>query len=441
MPPRDELRAPHSVPGDEVLRLGFIPLSDSAPLLIAQEQGLFEAEGLRVELCREHSWASLRDKLGLGLLHGAQMLVSLPIATRLGVCGPKLDLVSAFVLDLNGNAITLDRTLYERLLEVDASASRDPLAAARALRLLNDRDRLAGRSRLRFGVVFPTSPQNYELRYWLASGGIDPDRDVDIVVAPPPQMVELMSARAIVGFCVGEPWNTHAVREGLGAVVATKNQLWNNSPDKVFAVSEEWAARNPNTHRALLRALLKACIWLDQPENRLSAAYALTRKNYLDLPLDSVSPSLTGRSLRHPQYPEEDAPDFHVFHRYSANFPWLNHAEWFIAQMYRWGQLDVAVDIASAAEQVFWPDLYREVARDLAVPCPAINRKTEGDQLQPMLFASSQQLGPNGFLNGERFEVGGILQYLERQRISRADLTALRAVNESAKIRQCGACS
>lgn len=416
-------------PEKQALKLGYIPLSDSAPLIIAKEHGFFAAEGLEVELCRESSWAGLRDKVSLGLLDGAQMLVSLPIAARLGVCGPQLDFVSALVLDLNGNAITLASALYERLLAADPDAQRDPLAATHALRHIIRRDRRAGRPRLRFGVVFPTSTQNYELRYWLASGGIDPDADVAIEVVSPPRMVDALRAGAVDGFCVGEPWNTHAVREGLGCVVATKYQLWNNSPEKVFAVNEEWADRHPLTHRASIRALLKACIWLDKPQNRLTAAYELTQKRYIDLPLGSVSPSLTGKSLRRIDAPPDDAPDYHVFHRYSANFPWLNHAEWFIAQMYRWGQLDTVVDIARAAERVFLPSLYREVAAGLGLACPAIDRKTEGTLLKPLLFEQSQHIGPNGFLDGQQFEVGGVVKYLEQQRVSRADIAALRALN------------
>ena len=321
------------------ISLGFIPLTDCAPLVIAQEQGFFAAEGLNVTLSRETSWAGIRDKVGLGILDGAQMLASMPVASRLGACGPKIDMVSAMVLDLNGNAITVNNQLYKHLYDIDPRCEFSPLIAAQALQCLVEENKRAKRPKLRFGVVYPCSTQSFELRYWLASAGIDPDEDIEIVVIPPPRMVSTMMDGDIHGFCVGEPWNTLAVQQQLGHVVATKYQLWNNSPEKVFAVGERWAQEHPMTHQAILRALLKSCIWLDKKENRRKAAKIISRPAYIALPEETVAMSLMGLSLKHHDREPEKVADFHVFHRYSANFPWLNHAEWFISQMYRWGQL------------------------------------------------------------------------------------------------------
>lgn len=413
------------------IKLGYIPLSDCAPLVVAQEKGFFSEQALDVTLSREHSWASIRDKVSLGVLDGAQMLASMPVAARLGVGGPRLDMVTAFVMDLNGNAITLSQRLYQAVIATDPDAAFSPLAATRALQLVLRANVQNRRPRCRFGVVFPVSTQNYELRYWLGCGGINPDTDVDIVVIPPPEMVGHLKRGDIDGYCVGEPWNTVAVKQGLGHVVATKYELWNNSPEKVFAVSKRWADGHPLTHRAIIRALLKACIWLDQPENRLLAAEMLTNKGYIDQPLETVALSLCGISQRHPDRAPEDAPDFHVFHRYSANFPWLNHAEWFIAEMYRWGQLNAPVSIASTAEQVYLPALYREVATGMGVPCPAIDRKTEGNLSPQMLQNFTPHLGPNQFLDGKRFDVGKVLSYLEQQEHSQANIIALRQSNEN----------
>ncbi|WP_373096788.1 CmpA/NrtA family ABC transporter substrate-binding protein, partial [Zhongshania sp.] len=279
--------------------LGFIPLTDCAPLVIAQEKGYFSAEGLNVTLSREASWASIRDKVGLGILDGAQMLASIPVASRLGVGGPKIDMVSAMVLDLNGNAITINNQLYNHLYEIDSRSEFSPLIAAQALQCLIEENKRGKRPKLRFGVVYPCSTQSYELRYWLASAGIDPDRDIEIVVIPPPKMVTAMTDGDIHGFCVGEPWNTLAVQQQIGHVVATKYQLWNNSPEKVFAVSESWSKDYPATHQALLRALIKACIWLDKKENRRLTAKIISQAAYIALPEETVALSLMGSSLKH----------------------------------------------------------------------------------------------------------------------------------------------
>lgn len=411
------------------LELGFIPLTDCAPLVIAREKGLFAAEGLDVTLSRESSWAAIRDKVGLGLLDGAQMLASMPLASRLGVCGPQLDFISAMVLDLNGNAITLNNALYDALYEIDPWVESDPLIATQTLKAVIDQGHRDKRPKLRFGIVYPCSTQSFELRYWLASGGIHPDEDIELVVIPPPKMVEAMREGNIQGFCVGEPWNTLAVQQQLGHVVANKYQLWNNSPEKVFAVTEHWAEQHPHTHQALLRALLKACAWLDQAQNRQHAARIISQAAYIALPEETVALSLTGQTLKHCDKPAEHCPDFHVFHRYSANFPWLSHPEWTIAQMYRWGRLTDPVDIARTIAQVYQPELYRQAAAALGIDAPRIDRKSEGNIDERMMMPQSQQLGPNQLLNGEVIPVGGILSYLDSLSFSQANLAELRVAN------------
>ncbi|MFT6164245.1 CmpA/NrtA family ABC transporter substrate-binding protein [Zhongshania aliphaticivorans] len=414
--------------------LGFIPLTDCAPLVIAHEKGYFASEGLNVTLSREVSWAGIRDKVGLGILDGAQMLASIPVASRLGVGGPKIDMVSAMVLDLNGNAITVNNQLYNHLYEIDSRSEFSPLIAAQALQCLIEENKRSKRPKLRFGVVYPCSTQSYELRYWLASAGIDPDRDVEIVVIPPPKMVTAMTDGDIHGFCVGEPWNTLAVQQQIGHVVATKYQLWNNSPEKVFAVSESWSKENPATHQALLRALIKACIWLDKKENRRLTAKIISQAAYIALPEETVALSLMGSSLKHHGLPPEKVEDFHVFHRYSANFPWLNHAEWFISQMYRWGQLTTPVNIEETVAAVYKPGLFRIAAAALGIESPSIDRKTEGNLHEKMMLTKSQHIGPNQFLDGQIISVGGIIKYLEKQNLSKADIPALRLINAQKEV-------
>jgi ABC-type nitrate/sulfonate/bicarbonate transport system substrate-binding protein len=411
------------------ITLGFIPLTDCAPLVVALEKGYFSREGLNVTLSREASWAGIRDKVGLGIIDGAQMLASIPVASRLGIGGPKIDMISAMVLNLNGNAITINNQLYDLLYDIDSRCEFSPLIAAQALQCQIEENKRSKRPKLRFGVVYPCSTQNYELRYWLASAGIDPDRDIEIIVIPPPKMVTAMTDGDIHGFCVGEPWNTLAVQQQLGHVVASKYQLWNNSPEKVFAVSESWANDHPLTHQAILRALIKACIWLDKKENRRVAAKIISQAAYIALPEETVALSLTGLSLKHHDQMPENVDDFHVFHRYSANFPWLNHAEWFISQMYRWGQLTTAINIEETASAVYKPELFRIAACAVGLKSPSIDRKTEGNLHDKMILRKSQHIGPNQFLDGQVISVGGIIKYLEQQNLSKADIPALRLVN------------
>jgi nitrate/nitrite transport system substrate-binding protein len=411
------------------ITLGFIPLTDCAPLVVALEKGYFSREGLNVTLSREASWAGIRDKVGLGIIDGAQMLASIPVASRLGIGGPKIDMISAMVLNLNGNAITINNQLYDLLYDIDSRCEFSPLIAAQALQCLIEENKRSKRPKLRFGVVYPCSTQSYELRYWLASAGIDPDRDIEIIVIPPPKMVTAMTDGDIHGFCVGEPWNTLAVQQQLGHVVASKYQLWNNSPEKVFAVSERWANDHPLTHQAILRALIKACIWLDKKENRRVAAKIISQAAYIALPEETVALSLTGLSLKHHDKMPENVDDFHVFHRYSANFPWLNHAEWFISQMYRWGQLTTAINIEETVSAVYKPGLFRIAACAVGLESPSIDRKTEGNLHYKMILRKSQHIGPNQFLDGQVISVGGIIKYLEQQNLSKADIPALRLVN------------
>ncbi|MBL8484537.1 MAG: ABC transporter substrate-binding protein, partial [Rhodocyclaceae bacterium] len=298
------------------LRLGIIPLTDCAPLVVAKERGYFAQQGLDVALSREPSWANIRDKVVLGELDGAHMLAGMPIAATLGLAGAQKAMVTAFSMDLNGNAITLSNELYARMQEADAPAMQSRPVSAVALRKVLDQDRAAGRPPMTFATVFPVSMHNYQLRYWMASAGIDPDRDLRLVVVPPPQMVENLASRNIVGYCVGEPWNQQAVELGIGRVVVTGYELWNNAPEKVFGVTRDWAESYPNTHRAVLRALLQAARWMDAPENRAEVVDLIARREYVHAPREVVAHSMTGTW----RYARDETPvqmrDFNVFHRY-----------------------------------------------------------------------------------------------------------------------------
>lgn len=389
------------------VRLGFIPLTDCAPLIVALEQGFFARYGLEVTLSREPSWANIRDKICFEMLDGGQMLAGMPLAATLGAESFVQPMVTAFTMSLNGNAITVSKTLHERMGQADPQAMEQMPLGARALRKLIEECKSQGERPLRFAMVFPSSSHNYLLRYWLASAGIDPDRDVVISVIPPPQMVAHLRAGLIDGYCVGEPWNTLAVEEGIGRVLISSYEIWNNHPEKVFAVTRAWAEAHPNTHRAILMALIQAAIWLDAPGNREQAARLLARPEYVNAAESSLRAGILGRFRYHRDDVEKSMPDFHVFHRYAANFPWISHAEWIICQMLRWGQLAGPIDVKRAAAGVYRPDLYRQAAAALGLSCPPADQKPEGWHDQPWLLATptdSFTMGPDRFFDGATFD-------------------------------------
>jgi len=280
------------------LKLGFLALLDAAPLLVAKERGFFAEQGLEVELLRQSSWAALRDKLAVGALDGAQMLAPMVLASTLGLGGLKEPLVTDIALNIGGNSITL-------------AGSPDK-----------------GRT-LRFGIVHPFSSHHYEMRLWLAEAGLE----AELVVVPPAQMLSHLSAGSIDGYCAGEPWGHLAARNGLGRVVATSRQINPGRIEKVFAVRQQWAVLNADTHDALVKALRQAAIWCDRPGNRAELAELLSRPCHVNAPQPLLRVLLES----------EDRP---IFDTRSAGFSWREQSQWFLGQMRRWGQLPEEIKIA-----------------------------------------------------------------------------------------------
>lgn len=420
--------------GNRRVRLGFIPLTDCAPLVVAKELGLFAQEGLQVELSREPSWANIRDKVMLGALDGAQMLAGMPVASQLGISAIRKPLCTSLSLGLNGNAVTLSRSLFKALSESGCDLSHRPVSA-RVLRQVVEARQSNGDAPLTFAVVYPTSSHYFELRYWLAEGGIDPDRDVRIVVIPPPQTVAQLRAGKIDGFCVGEPWNSVAVRGGLGHVMITSHQLWGHKPEKVLGVTEDWARRNPEVHRKLLRALMRAGAWLDEPDNRSAAAQWLARPEYVGISAQVIGLPLSGLMAYDPGAELQAHPDFNVFHRHGAMFPWRSHALWFGTQILRWGQLERPENLVEAATRAYRPELYRELSAELGWPCPTIDYKPEGLNAGPWTLAQTSpeplRMGSDRFFDNSRFDPADPIGYLASFAISnlRVPLAALRASN------------
>ncbi|MCC7253637.1 CmpA/NrtA family ABC transporter substrate-binding protein [Hyphomicrobium sp.] len=399
---------------------GFIPLADCAPLVIASELGFDRAEGFKLVLHREVSWANIRDKLDVGSFDCAHMLAPMPIAAALGLGRAAGSIIAPMALSLNGNAITVSLALYDEMLRADERATlaggmRAAKAVAAAVRARQEQ----GREPLTFGMVYPFSCHNYDLRYWLAAAGVDPDNDVNLIVVPPPLIADALKAGRVDGFCVGQPWNTVAVTEGKGVIVATKSELWTLSPEKVLGVREAWADRNPALVAGLIRALVAACRWLDEADNRREAARILAQPGYVGLAEEVIARPLTGTLICGGRQADVVDPDLVVFHRGFANFPWRSHALWLMTQMIRWGQVREPFDLKALAEQVFRTDLYRGAVAAMGVAVPAVDSKREGADAGSVFFG------------GEMFDPGAALVYLDRLVIRNAgtDLNAFSALN------------
>ncbi|QUD89351.1 CmpA/NrtA family ABC transporter substrate-binding protein [Phenylobacterium montanum] len=404
------------------VRLGFIPLNDAAPLIAAREKGFFADEGLEVALSREASWANVRDKVAVGLLDGAHMLGPLPIACSLGLSGPSIAMIAPFSLNLNGSAVTVSRALAEAMRETDPQGMASRPRTARPLKAVIEARRAAGLPLLTFAVVFPFSMHNYELRYWLAEAGVDPDRDVRLVITPPPRMAERLASGEIDGFCVTAPWNAQAVADGTGEIMIYAAEIWRVGPDKVFGLTADWAERHPETLQALLRALLKASAWCDEPANRAELGAILAGEAYLNASPEIVGQSLVGSPPYAQGEPGEASLDYVIYHRYAASFPWRSHAVWFLTQMLRWGQIGPEVDVVRVAEAVYRPDLFRIAAAALGEPAPLVEEKVEGAHAEPWRLDEATtpiRMAPDLFFDGRLFDAAQPERYVRGFEIGR----------------------
>jgi ABC-type nitrate/sulfonate/bicarbonate transport system substrate-binding protein len=349
------------------LTLGFIPLTDSAPLIVAKEMGFFNQWGLNVKLQKQNSWATLRDKLHAGLLDATQMLAPMPLASSLGLGCSKVHVITPLVLSLNGNAITLSEKLHQEILSENNLAHVTlPLAAYLLQKVISVRKRQS-RPKLRFASVFPYSCHYYQLRDWLASANIS-EEDLDIVVVPPVNMVAFLQSGEIDGCCVGGPWNAKAVRAGIGLTALTSFDIWQDSPEKVLGLLASFQQVKPNTVIALSAALKQACIWLESIPNRFEAARLLSSDQYLDASVDVIAPSLIGSCLTHISMPPRAIPSYNQFSKPSngssngsINVPEYIRGEWLISQMKNAGHLkdiDVPTDLV---RKVFRPDIYHQM--------------------------------------------------------------------------------
>ncbi|THK37762.1 nitrate ABC transporter substrate-binding protein [Ensifer sp. MPMI2T] len=370
------------VPEKDELKLGFIKLTDMAPLAIAYEKGFFEEEGLFVTLEPQANWKVLLDRVITGELDGAHMLAGQPLAATIGF-GTKAHIVTPFSMDLNGNGITVSNDVWAMMKEnIPVGEDGKPVhpIKADALKPVVDAFKTQGKP-FNLGMVFPVSTHNYELRYWLAAGGIHPGfyspenvtgqikADALLSVTPPPQMPATLEAGTIVGYSVGEPWNQAAVFKGIGVPVVTDYEIWKNNPEKVFGLTKEFTEKYPNTTLALTKALIRAAKWLDENNNanRAEAVEILSRSEYVGADADVIANSMTG-TFEYERGDKRDVPDFNVFFRHNATYPFYSDAIWYLTQMRRWGQIAEHKDnawYAETAKSVYLPDIYTKAAEML----------------------------------------------------------------------------
>jgi nitrate/nitrite transport system substrate-binding protein len=366
------------------LKFGFIKLTDMAPLAVAYEKGYFEDEGLYVTLEAQANWKVLLDRVIDGQLDGAHMLAGQPIAATIGF-GTRADVITAFSMDLNGNGITVSNAVWQEMKKnIPVGADGKPVhpVKADALKPVVEKYKKEGKP-FNMGMVFPVSTHNYELRYWLAAGGLNPGyyapekgdtsgnlkAEVMLSVTPPPQMPATLEAGTINGYSVGEPWNQQAVIKGIGVPVITDYEIWKNNPEKVFGVTKTWAEKYPNTHIRTVKALIRAARWLDENNNanRAEASKMLSKPNYVGADVKVIDNSMTG-TFEYEKGDTRAVPDFNVFFRYNATYPYYSDAVWYLTQMRRWGQIsEYKPDnwYAEMAKKVYRPEIYRQAAEEL----------------------------------------------------------------------------
>ena len=340
------------------MRFGMIALTDCAPIVMAHELGYFKKFGINSVVSKEASWAVIRDKLTLGENHATHMLIGMPFASTMGLLGsPVKPMVAPWMLNRNGQAITL------------ANKFKGRVKTAKDMKPLADAAKAKG-SPLTFAMTFPPGTHAMWMRYWLASGGIHPDKDINLITIPPPQMVANMKVDKMDGFCVGEPWNLRSIADNIGYTVITTQQMWPDHPEKVCAFTEEFAVKNPRSVMAVLKALHLASEYLDKMENRPNAAEVIARPTYINCPPAIILDRLQGKYDYGDGRKEQD-PNYMIFSSRNCNFPSRTWGYWWLSQFRRWGMVKGTPDYRSISNKVLRPDLYEAAMKELGVKVTA----------------------------------------------------------------------
>ena len=410
------------------LTFGFIKLTDMAPLAIAKEKGYFEEEGLFVSVEAQSNWKNILDRVIDGQLDGSHMLAGQPIAAGAGF-GRQAELVTPFSMDLNGNGITVSNDVWSKMkpnIAIDSAGKPIHPIKAEALKPVIDSYKLSGKS-FKMGMVFPVSTHNYEIRYWLAAAGIHPgmytkdniqgqiDAEVLLSVTPPPQMPATLEAGTIYGYCVGEPWNQQAVFKGIGVPVTTNYDIWKNNPEKVFVMTKKFVEENPNTAVAVTKALIRAGKWLDTPGNRKEAVKILSMPQYVGADEVVLANSMTG-TFEFEKGDKRSMPDFNVFYRYHATYPFYSDGVWFLTQMRRWGQIPESKPADwydTKIKDIYRPDIWEKAAKLLVeeghMPSSDIP-ETDG-----------YKVATTDFIDGKNFDAKDPITYINSFKIGNKD--------------------
>lgn len=400
---------------DSTISVGFLPLTDCMLLVAAYEKGFAKDQGINLKLSKEISWANIRDHMALGHYDAAHMLAPMPIAFNAGLMPFSTPVIAPMALGLGGNAVTVSTDIWRQMHKYEPSESGDPAQNGSALKRLIVERQIAGKPKLRFGVVHAFSGHNLELRYWLSACDINPESDVKIIIVPPSLMPEALELGKIDGYCVGEPWNSVSVEKGTGCIITTKSAIWHSSPEKVLGVQALWAEQNPDALKALIKALHESSKWCSQPENHKELAQMLSRKEYLGVAEGIISKALSG------EIPLNDdntfsSDDFLLTHERAATFPWQSHALWFYSQMVRWGLIEHSTKNIETAKEAYRPDIYRSALRSTDAAIPTANMKVEGALNVSTAVGSTGRLllGPDGFFDDRIFDPDDLDAYLKQ---------------------------
>jgi NitT/TauT family transport system ATP-binding protein len=345
------------------LRIGFIPLLDAAALIVAVDKGFAAEQGLAIDLVREVSWSNVRDKLNIGLFDAAHLLAPITIASSLGVGHVRVPLLAPFVLALNGNAITVSPALHQALAGAADGDLSEPSVSARALARVVAERRKHGEEPLIFGMTFPFSTHNYQLRFWMAAGGVDPDADVRLVVLPPPYMVDSLSSHQVDGFCVGAPWNSVAVELGIGHILHFGCDITARISEKVLAVRTAWATKCEDVLKRLIVALHRATDFINDENNSKEVAALLAAPKRIGVTAEILQRTLNGRLNVTADGVTRTNADYIIVGRGGAARPDSIHAAWLYAQMVRWNQAPLSADSLAIATSSFRSDIFDSALR------------------------------------------------------------------------------
>ncbi len=381
------------------LKIAFSPLNDAALVLVAEALGFYESEGLSVTLSREPNWSNIRDKLAYGMVDAAHILAPVPLAAATGL-GPAMGgrIIAPMALGANGNAVLISNDLKDRL-ESDGQPLGSLTQSTRLLSREVDRRRREGLGRLVFGVPLNFSAHHFVLRHWVAAAGLDPERHIQWVVVPPSRMADMVKDGVIDAYTSGSPWPQAGQLLGRGTVLFSDPDFWSLKPEKVLAVQSSWAEQHPAGAISLVRALLRAAMWVSDPAHSEDLIRLMARQIYVDAPADALRLALA--PANHPR-----GGAGLIFDPQTVTFPWISHAKWFLGQLVRWNFATPDHDFDAIARSVYRPDMWREAAGSLRLNLPLNDEKDEGGHPQPWSLQATPHdivMPPNVLFDGGVF--------------------------------------